>query len=78
MTDKWQVLKWANGWMDRRMGGVWMKDRGPWLSLSSSLKFLKFLGECGAFTLSSATVPVITLRPWCPCNKMMINDREGR
>lgn len=31
-----------------------------------------------AFTVSTATVAVITLCPWCPCNTMKINDREGR
>lgn len=64
-------------WMDGQMGGVWMRDSGSQLLLNKLRVFLGVSGEV-AFTVFIATVPVITLRPWCPCNKMMINDREER
>lgn len=52
-----------------------MEERSWFMSITS-LESLEFLVESVAFTVSSVTVPVITLCPWCPCNKMMINDRE--
>lgn len=54
----------------------WYVEERSWLLLMviTSLESLEFL----AFTLSSVTLPVISLCPWCPCNKMMINDRERR